>query len=370
MNFNNSKPHYQILDGLRGLAAIMVVIFHFFEIFSEGDHTKQIVNHGYLAVDFFFLLSGFVVATAYDSSWQNMTMGQFFKRRLIRLQPMLVVGMIIGALCFYFSESTLLFPKIAQTPTWQTFLVMVLGMFMIPVTPGTWEIRGWYEMYPLNGPAWSLFYEYIANILYALVLRKLGLKILSILVVLSGILLANFAIFGKNGDVIGGWALNLDQIYVGFCRLLFPFLMGLLMAKIFKKTTVPMPFLLCSVWLIILLSIPRIGDNTHNWQNGMYDTFTIIFLFPAIIWLAASGSLSTSFSINICKLLGNISYPLYITHFPIMYIFYAWVVNNKISMEAAWPMALALFLAMLLVAFICFKYIDQPIRKWLAKKYS
>lgn len=78
-----SKPHYEILDGLRGVAAIMVIIFHLFETHSLGNHLIQIINHGYLAVDFFFMLSGFVIGYAYDDRWDKMTLGTFFKRRII-----------------------------------------------------------------------------------------------------------------------------------------------------------------------------------------------------------------------------------------------------------------------------------------------
>ena len=99
-DLSKSKPHDQILDGLRGIAAIIVVVFHVFEIHSGGDHAKQLINHGYLAVDFFFMLSGYVISYAYDDRWSYMSLGHFFKRRIIRLQPMLVFGSILGALLF------------------------------------------------------------------------------------------------------------------------------------------------------------------------------------------------------------------------------------------------------------------------------
>ena len=92
-----SKPHYEILDGLRGVAAVMVVIFHLFEAHAGGSHLTQIINHGYLAVDFFFMLSGFVIGYAYDDRWNRMTVGTFFKRRIIRLHPMVIMGSIVGA---------------------------------------------------------------------------------------------------------------------------------------------------------------------------------------------------------------------------------------------------------------------------------
>jgi peptidoglycan/LPS O-acetylase OafA/YrhL len=112
--FSDSKKHYEILDGLRGIAAIMVVMLHILEIFSGGDHTKLMINHGYLAVDFFFLLSGFVIAHAYDDRWNKMTIGQFFKRRLIRLHPLIIAGMTLGGIFFYFSESSVLFPLLEK----------------------------------------------------------------------------------------------------------------------------------------------------------------------------------------------------------------------------------------------------------------
>ena len=101
-----TKPHYPILDGLRGVAAVMVVMMHLCEANSTSRFDMKI-NHGYLAVDFFFLLSGFVIGYAYDDQWNKMTVGDFFKRRLIRLQPMVIIGMIIGAVGFYFQSVNL-----------------------------------------------------------------------------------------------------------------------------------------------------------------------------------------------------------------------------------------------------------------------
>ena len=156
-----SKPHYEILDGLRGVAAVMVIIFHLFEAHAGGSHLTQIINHGYLAVDFFFMLSGFVIGYAYDDRWNRMTVGTFFKRRIIRLHPMVIMGSIVGAAFFYFQESSC-FPPIENTSIGTMLLVMLLGCTLLPL-PLKFDIRGWTEMHPLNGPAWSLYYEYIGN---------------------------------------------------------------------------------------------------------------------------------------------------------------------------------------------------------------
>ena len=66
--YADSKPHYDILDGLRGVAALLVVVFHLCEAHATS-HFDQLLNHGYLAVDFFFALSGFVIGYAYDDRW-------------------------------------------------------------------------------------------------------------------------------------------------------------------------------------------------------------------------------------------------------------------------------------------------------------
>lgn len=81
VSYLNSRPRFEILDGLRGVAAIVVVVFHIFEAYSPGP-AYQIINHGYLAVDFFFALSGFVIGYAYDDRWQRgMTASMFLRRR-------------------------------------------------------------------------------------------------------------------------------------------------------------------------------------------------------------------------------------------------------------------------------------------------
>src|SRR6478609_5949293 len=150
-----TKPHYQILDGLRGVAAIIVVFFHLAEPLA-GSHLDNVVNHGYLAVDFFFVLSGFVIGYAYDDRWNKITNVEFFKRRLVRLHPMVIMGMIIGAVGFYFQQGAL-WPIISTIPVWKMLLVMLIGFTIIPLPPSSMDIRGWHEMYPLNGPGWTLF---------------------------------------------------------------------------------------------------------------------------------------------------------------------------------------------------------------------
>lgn len=367
-SFNDSKRHYEILDGLRGIAAVMVVIFHLLETFSGGNHLKQIINHGYLAVDFFFVLSGFVIGYAYDDRWHKMTLKDFFKRRLIRLHPMIIMGMIIGAIGYYFSASPALFPQISDMPVWHLLLIMLIGCTLLPVPPSM-DIRGWGEMHPLNGPAWSLFFEYVANILYALFIRKLSNTVLAVFVFLAGCALIHFAVTGPNGDVIGGWSFNADQLQVGFTRLLYPFFAGLLLSRICRPGKIKHAFLWCSLLVIIILSVPRIGGSEHLWMNGIYDSFSIIVMFPIIVYIGACGNVNGKYSSRICSFFGNISYPVYIIHYPLIYIFTAWVVDNKVAMTDAWPAALLVLVASIAIAYGSYKLYDIPVRKWLSQKY-
>lgn len=359
------KPHFQILDGLRGVAALMVVIFHIFEAHATS-HFDQIINHGYLAVDFFFLLSGFVIGYAYDDRWGKMTIGDFFKRRLIRLQPMVVLGSVIGAIFYYFQESDL-WPIISQVSVGHMLLIMVLGIFMIPGTPSM-DIRGWQETYPLNGPAWSLFFEYIANILYAIGIRKLPKAALALLVLLAGGALVHFAVTNSSGDVVGGWALNGEQLRVGFTRLTYPFFAGLLLYRTAKLSHVKNAFFWCSLLVVIFLAFPRIGGPDTLWKNGLYDSLTIILVFPLIVYLGASGEVSGK-AARICKFFGDISYPLYITHYPIIYTYTAWVHDHHVPFIQQVLVGLMVIVSSIGLAYLYLKLYDEPVREWLKNKF-
>lgn len=169
-----------------------------------------------------------------------MTMWDFFKRRLIRLQPMVILGTLIGAFWFYFGDAPG-FELVMQTPWWKLLFILVLGCIMFP-TPPAMDIRGWKEVNSLNGAQWSLMWEYVANILYALVVRRFSKLMLAVLVFFSAFLTIDLAMdVDVSGllearkyaryTVIGGFGLTPDQIYIGVCRLLYPFFCGLLLYR-------------------------------------------------------------------------------------------------------------------------------------------
>src|SRR5690349_7916766 len=148
-----NKPHFEILDGLRGVAAIAVVIFHFMEI-AVPDPKKNFIAHAYLAVDFFFCLSGFVIAYAYDDKIAATGIGSFLRRRLIRLHPLVVIGSVLGLLTWIFDP----FSNLHQSYAAKNWLLFITSCLMVPF-PLVKE--RYLNLFHLNPPTWSLFWEYI-----------------------------------------------------------------------------------------------------------------------------------------------------------------------------------------------------------------
>ena len=139
--FADSKPHYELLDGLRGVAALVVMWYHVFEGFATSP-IDQGFNHGYLAVDFFFILSGFVIGYAYDDRWKrSLTTREFFKRRLIRLHPMVIMGVVLGAITYWVQGCERWDGSHVATSV--VMLAMLLNLFLIPMAPGAAaDVRG------------------------------------------------------------------------------------------------------------------------------------------------------------------------------------------------------------------------------------
>lgn len=377
-NFADTKPHYELLDGLRGVAAIMVLIYHIFEGFAfaegvngAGDGIIRTLNHGHIAVDFFFILSGFVISYAYDDRWNKMTLGGFFKRRLIRLHPMIVMGAIIGVVAFA-CEGFKTWTGEA-TPIGWVMLAMLLTMFMIPAVPGAlYEVRGNGEMFPLNGPSWSLFFEYIGNILYALIIRRLSTKLLTLLVVVLGVLHAWFYVFDiSQYNCVGvGWTIDTINFWGGLLRMLFPFTVGMLLARTFRPRKIRGAFWICSILLVVIFALPFIELKPELVSlNSLYEVLCIAFIFPLIVWIGACGGATDNYTSKINKFLGDISYPLYIVHYPIMYVFYKWLIKQEYySLEQTWLIPLVVVLSSIVLAYAVLKLYDEPVRRWLSSK--
>lgn len=376
--FADTKPHYELLDGLRGVAAVLVVIYHIFEGFAFAEVTNgassgliTTFNHGHIAVDFFFMLSGFVISYAYDDRWGKMSLGNFFKRRLIRLHPMVIMGAIIGVAAFLLEGCKQW--NGTMTPTGRVMTALLFTMLMIPALPGLpYEVRGNGEMFPLNGPAWSLWFEYIGNILYALIIHRLPTKTLATLAVALGAAHAWFFVGNISGyDMVGvGWTIDSVNFWGGLVRMLFPFTMGMLLARTFKPRKIKGAFWLCSALLIAVFAVPYIASTGKASINSLYEFLCIALLFPFIVWMGACGGCGDNVTGRVNKFLGDISYPLYIIHYPIMYMFYKWLIKEELyTFGETWGISIIVIITSLLLAYACLKLYDEPVRRYLAKKF-
>lgn len=382
-NYLASKPRYEILDGLRGVAAILVVAFHLFETYSP-DVVYQVINHGYLAVDFFFALSGFVIGYAYDERLASgqMSTKDFLKRRFIRLHPLVCLGAVIGFLLFYFGGGPD-FAIMADAKWSQLVVLLLIALTMIPV-PASMDVRGWAETYPLNGATWSLMLEYIANVLYVFFIRRLGKVALGICVALFAVLtltltfnLDPFGVFPPEGNyaaytVIGGWGVDGVQLYIGFTRLLYPFFAGLLISRIGKFIHVKGGFWWCALIIALCQAMPRVGgaDPENFWMNGLYESVVILLIFPLVVAMGAGSKVEGRKSQAICRFLGDLSYPLYITHYPLIYMQMGWAYNHQDApLDQHICVAVSLFCVAIAMAWASYRLYDVPVREWLRNKW-
>ena len=366
------KPRYDILDGLRGVAAIMVLLYHVFNDAKSFVVWPTVVNefyHSFLGVDFFFILSGFVMGYAYDERLKtDMTLGNFIKRRLIRLHPMVVMGVLIGALAFAIQGFTKW--DGTQVSIEALMLTVLLGLFLIP-SPTSLDVRGNTEAFPLNGPHWSLFVEYVGSLLYCLLLQRISTKWLRVWVACSIVSIAGFALLTEEGGIAYGWSSEPMNLCGGALRMLYAYPMGLLMARVFRERQ-PKPihghmFLLCSIGLVVLMGLPFLGNKD---TETIYQLVCIFSFFPTIIWYGARGVVS-GWRQKAVSFLGRLSYPLYAVHFPLVYLYISWIARSGYTYSGhsqPWVPALITLAASLLIATICLLYYDEPIRKKLNAK--
>lgn len=373
-------PRLLLLDALRGVAALIVLWYHCYEGFGyevaagSGIYTQP-CDHGYLAVDFFFLLSGFVIGYAYDQRWKKgLTTGQFALRRLIRLHPMVIAGAVLGLVTFLI-QGGVDWSGNHASPGWITIAFM-MALFLVPCWPGFGaDVRGNGEMYPLNGPHWSLFFEYIGNVLYALLLRRLPTALLALLTLVSGLALAYSVL--RLGYLGVGWSFIDGGFGWGMIRMLFPYCLGMLMARRFMRLKATRPsaspgkvrltFLITAAALLVTLPVPFVGSPLQPWQNGLYIITLLVIVFPLVVWFAARAGSSDS---KVARFFGDISYPLYTVHYPFMYLFYAYIgfPDTHGTMADVWPVALALVAFNILLAWLLMKFYDLPLRRRLSQK--
>jgi peptidoglycan/LPS O-acetylase OafA/YrhL len=199
--------------------------------------------------------------------------------------------------------------------------------------------------------------------------RKFTKPVLAVFVAIFAGLLVYYLVLGPQGDVIGGWSINKQQLSIGFTRLLYPFFAGVLLSRLGKLIHIKGAFAVCSLLVFVVLAVPRIGGPEHLWMNGLYEAFVIIIMFPLIVAIGAGGELTGKTASKVCKFFGDISYPIYITHYPLIYWYTAWVIDNKVPMGYSLCIGSLVLVSSIAIAYACLKLYDEPVREWLRKRF-
>lgn len=328
------RIHHPGLDGLRGIAAAAVLAHH---VGALRDWSGPF-DHAYLAVDFFFLLSGYVIALAYEHRLQQgLGIGAYCRLRLARLLPMVALGAGVGA--------ALLLQQGASIPWAGLALLMALAFLPMLASQGS--------LYPLNDVQWSLFFELLVNLLHACVARISDTLLASGVVVSAGALLVANLYWGTL-DV--GW--SRDNLVGGLPRATFSFGLGLLLHRWHAKDSLPywsLPYPLVAGLLVVLVAWPALDPRL--------DWLWVLVFFPCLM-VTAIHTRPAPWLTGLALWSGALSYPLYALHDPIL----DWAIHYRPA--GAGPMARAGF--WLAVALLCVglaalaeKYWDRPLRQVL-----
>lgn len=338
--------YYPALDGLRGVAAICIVLMHRGVWFGLSER----LAHGYLAVDFFFMLSGFVIASAYDGKLRDgMTFAAFVRVRLVRLYPLLLLGAVLGAA---WAVVALIIHR-GVTPPHEAMWLLTHALLVAPTLAHNNVGAG---VFPLNPPTWSLFFELAINLVYVAILRWLTTPRLVVLVLASLVALAVMA--GRYSGVdVGGTP---EVFWGGFIRVSFPFFAGVLIYRLR-----PLPGLRCPFWLQVLglagvFSLPMLAQG-----GALLDLACVGALFPLLL-IAGINTVASPPATSRMRTLGELSYPLYVLHYPLYVILggvgYSLGVLNTRTMFAFGTGCLMVILAASHFANV---HYDRRLRSWL-----
>lgn len=333
------------LDGMRGLAALGVLAFHMAPLFPG----YRFFPHGYLAVDFFFMLSGFVIAHAYGERLkQPGSVMPFMQQRLVRLYPLLLLGTALGIATY-----VIRLHANSQALTTLDLLAIVLSLFAFPAV--------WTAPFPINPPIWSLFWEIIVNFLFAATFRFLGSRTLSVATVLLCASLTFTAWFNQDWLHLGT---SRHLWWAGFPRAGGLFALGVLLYRLHGKMHVQPKVRL---WPGLALLLSMIWAPPSAPQAVLHDICCVLFLFPIVILTAAR---STPISPRLSQWAGALSYPLYATHMPLLLLASGILArtigktpNDLVAAGLAFSLA-ASIIAFSALAHLCY---DIPIRQSLPR---
>ncbi|ESX48431.1 MULTISPECIES: acyltransferase [unclassified Mesorhizobium] len=345
---------YLNLDAIRGVAAISVMLYHFSPFLAAG----KVLPSSYLAVDLFFLLSGFVIAHAYDRKIENgMGVGTFVAIRLIRLYPLYLAGTLLGF--FYLVVKNRLIPA-EYMPISEIGTMLTTGMFFIPLVSDAYH-----TIFPLNPASWSLFFELIVNIAYVAVFFLLTKRVLSTLIAVSLVLLVVVSIIAGTLD----FGMTGSTIISGLPRVCFSFFLGVLLCRSMTRYQSGLGFLRRGWWIeaaialtLVVFAIAPVGG-----ARVAYDLACVVFVFPALVVVGTIAPTAPRLS-GLYGWLGRISYPIYIIHTPLLMIIAGAGKAAAIDPFAHHPwFGIVMAVSVIVIADIATRLYDEPLRRFLQR---
>jgi peptidoglycan/LPS O-acetylase OafA/YrhL len=333
---DRSKSRFVALDGLRGLAAIIVVVWH--------AGATRFIPGGYLAVDLFFALSGFVLSHAYETRpthWSG-----FMLARMIRLYPLYAAGTAFGAVV-----------ALSHLPADGRFWATLGANAMMLPSPARWSI---YIPFPLNTPAWSLFFELLVNAAWFAALPKLSNRALAAVLVISA--LAVVGTIAVKGSVEVGDA-GADFLPLGVIRSTYSFFAGAACYRVWVATgRSKSPLWIAPAVFITVIAAPL--------PRAMVDAVAVLAIFPAVIFVGASAQTS-GFAARAMTVAGAASYAIYTLHAPLV----AWAGDALWRLapdlpHAAYWIAITCVPAVVVLSWLADRYFDLPLRSALSRRLA
>jgi len=342
------KEKFEALDGLRGLAALSVILLHRRAWFG-GD---QFFGHSHLAVDFFFMLSGFVIAHAYGARVQEKgSFWPFVKDRLIRLHPMILLGSALGLV--------VLLAEIHTGRTERPPYPLLTYLFGFIPLPAPWAEHP----FLVDPPNWSIFWELVANLIFAVLAVHLTSKRIYAIIVLSALPVL-YACFTVPGLFAVGAETHI--LLYGFPRVILSFFMGVVLLRFYREGRLPWLRMKWSGVILLIASFTLLPPKSP--EAAFFDPLAIFMLYPAIILSTARWQPRILWP---AQLSGALSYPIYILHEPVLKLISAVLIMTHISMGDPGPIqGVARVIGVLIVAWLCMKLYDEPLRRWLRSRFG
>lgn len=314
---------------MRGIAAIVVMMTHM------GGEPARLLSGGYLAVDFFFVLSGFVLAHAYGE--RTIGTAAFMRARAIRLYPLYLIGLVVGVAAAFATG----------TAPAQITVALVLGLFFLPAPT--------LDLYPLDPPSWSLFFELFANASWFPVRRVLTGALAAVAILLGALAILSSDIAFGAVDGGGYWS----NIAGGFARVGFSFMAGVLIYRLRQRigARLPLPGAFAIVGLLVVLAAPL--------PRRLFDPIAVLILMPSLVFLGASCNGGGRLFSRVQAQLGAASYAIYILHFPVIVVVDRLLIPRLAISHPSLvttPLTSAVVIG---AALFLDRYYDRPTRRWL-----